>query len=215
MISAPRPNMSKPGSIDMMPTEADGIFRFSLRRRGLAVQDRKEGPSMPLVPDAVTFEQRLADLPITKYTAGEHVLTAGSSTGRLLVLKSGAVEVVKDGVQIAKVSTPGAVFGELSVLLDQPHSADVRALEHSEFHIADAPTLLANDSTVTLFVAAMLARRLDSANQALIDVRRQLQAGDPRSVIGRRVEQVELLLSSGGDVSLVYAGYPYDPFLPR
>jgi len=29
------------------------------------------------------------------------------------------------------------------------------------------------------------------------------------------VEQVELLLSSGGDVSLVYAGYPYDPFLPR
>ena len=170
---------------------------------------------MPPVPDAVTFEQKLAHLPVTQYSAGEDVLTAGSRTGSLLVLKSGAVEVVKDGVQIAKVSTPGAVFGELSVLLDQPHSADVRALEQSEFHIADAPTMLANDATVTLYVASILAQRLDSANQALIEVRRQLQAGEPRSVIGRTVEKVELLLSSVESVSLVYAGYPYDPFVPR
>jgi len=169
---------------------------------------------MPPAPETATFEQRLADLPVTQYSAGEDVLTAGSRTERLLVLKSGAVEVVKDGVQIATVSTPGAVFSELSVLLDQPHTADVRALEQSEFHIADAPTLLANDSTVTLYVAAILARRLDSANQALIEVKRQLQAGDPRSSIGGTVEKVEQLLSSVS-VNLVYAGYPYDPFAPR
>jgi hypothetical protein len=41
-------------------------------------------------------------------------------TGGLLFLKSGAVEVIKDGVQIASVSAPGAVFGEL----DQPHTAE-------------------------------------------------------------------------------------------
>jgi CRP-like cAMP-binding protein len=41
------------------------------------------------------------------------------------------------------VAEPGAVFGELSVLLDQPHTADVRALETSQFHIANATTLLA------------------------------------------------------------------------
>ena len=76
------------------------------------------------------------------------------------------MEVVKDGVQIAKVTTPGAVFGELFILLDQCHTADVRALEHSEFHIADAPTFLASDSTVALYVAAILAQRLDSANRA-------------------------------------------------
>jgi CRP-like cAMP-binding protein len=45
-------------------------------------------------------------------------------TGGLLFLKSGAVEVIKDGVQIASVSAPGAVFGELAVLLDQPHTAE-------------------------------------------------------------------------------------------
>ena len=33
-------------------------------------------------------------------------------------------------------------------------------------------------------------------------------------VIGQTVEKVEQLLTSAG-VSLVYAGYPYDPFVPR
>jgi hypothetical protein len=44
---------------------------------------------------------------------------------RLLILKEGAVAVVKEGVEIAEVAEPGAVFGGLSVLLDQPHTADV------------------------------------------------------------------------------------------
>jgi CRP/FNR family transcriptional regulator, cyclic AMP receptor protein len=166
---------------------------------------------MPLVPNAAVFQQRLAGLPIAKYQAGESVLSAGSTDGRLLVLRSGEVEVLKDGVQIAKVSAPGAVFGELAVLLDQPHTADVRALEQSEFHVADAPTLLANDSIVTLYVAAVLARRLNSANRAVLDLKRQLLAGDSRRMIGKTVEKVEELLHSG-DASLVYAGYPSDPF---
>ena len=37
--------------------------------------------------------------------------------------------IVKEDVEIAKVTEPGAVFGEPSVLLDQPHTAHVRALE--------------------------------------------------------------------------------------
>src|SRR5579862_6561377 len=167
---------------------------------------------MPLAPDVSAFRERLAGMPVTTYRPGEHVLKAGSSTGKLLMLRSGSVEVVKDGEQIAKVSTPGAVFGELAVLLDQPHTADVRALEHSEFHIADASTVLANDATVALYVAAILARRLDSANSALIEVRRQLHAGESRSKIGKTVEKLQSLLGSGHDASLIYSGYPYDPF---
>ena len=167
---------------------------------------------MPLAPEVSAFRERLAGLPVTQFRAGENVLTAGSTTGKLLMLRSGSVEVVKDGEQIAKVSTPGAVFGELAVLLDQPHTADVRALEQSEFHIADAPTVLASDATVTLYVAAILARRLDSANRALIEVRHQLQGGESRRKIGKTVERLQGLLGSGGDPSLVYSGYPYDPF---
>jgi CRP-like cAMP-binding protein len=111
------------------------------------------------------------------------------------------------------VTEPGAVFGELSVLLDKPHTADMRALETSEFHVADAAALLVQDPTALLYVAAVLARRLDGANQTLIEVKHQLQAGQPRSVIGKTVERLEGLLGASG-ASLVYAGYPYDPFAP-
>ena len=167
-----------------------------------------------LIPDAAAFERRLAGLPVVKHSAREAVLTAGSKTGQLLFLRSGAVEVIKDGVQIANVSTPGSVFGEQAILLDQPHTADVRTLEQSEFYVADAPAMLASDSTVALYVAAILARRLDAANRSIIEVKRQLQAGEPHSVIGKAVEKVEELLSYSDDASLVYGGYPYDPFRP-
>lgn len=167
---------------------------------------------MALVLDAVAFQQRLEGLPVRTCQAGEKLLSAGMATGRLLILKSGAVEVVKDGVQLAEVSAPGAVFGELALLMDQPHTADVRATEQSEFHVADAQMLRAGDATVSLHVAAILARRLDAANRALVEIKRQLQAGEPRRVIGQMVQKVEQLLTSGGDAALVYAGYPYDPF---
>jgi CRP/FNR family transcriptional regulator, cyclic AMP receptor protein len=167
-----------------------------------------------LIPDAAALERRLAGLPVVRHPAREAVLTAGSKTGRLLFLKSGAVEVIKDGIHIANVSAPGSVFGEQAVLLDQPHTADVNTLEQSEFYVADAPSMLAGDPTVALYVAAILARRLDAANRSLIEVKGQVQAGEPLSVIGKTVEKVEELLSYSGDASLVYAGYPYDPFRP-
>jgi len=170
---------------------------------------------MPLVHDATALQKRLAGLPVMTCRAGEEVLAAGSRTGKLFFLKSGTVEVAKDGVQIAKVSTPGAVFGELAALLDQSHTADVRALEKSEFLIADAPTLLAVDPAVTLYVATMLAHRLDSANRALLDVKRQLRTGGSRKAVAKKVEKVEELLMFPLDASLVYAGYPHDPFAAR
>ena len=166
---------------------------------------------MPLTPDIAAFQKRLAALPLATYQAGETVLTAGSTTGRLLILKEGAVEIVKEGVEIAKVTEPGAVFGELSVLLDKPHTADMRALETSQFHVADAAALLAQDPTALLYVAAILARRLDGANQTLIEMKHQLQAGQPHSVIGKTIEEMEERLGAGG-ASLV--GYPFDPFAP-
>jgi CRP-like cAMP-binding protein len=41
------------------------------------------------------------------------------------------VEVVKDGVQIASVSAPGSVFGELAVLLDQPHTCPLSGVKRT------------------------------------------------------------------------------------
>ena len=71
----------------------------------------------------------MAALPLATFRPNETVLSAGSKTGRLLILKEGAVVIVEDGIEIAKVTEPGAVFGEVSALLDTPHTADVRAID--------------------------------------------------------------------------------------
>ena len=44
-----------------------------------------------------------------------------------------------------------------NALLDKPHTADVRAVERSEFHVADAAALLATDPAATLYIAAILS----------------------------------------------------------
>ena len=74
----------------------------------------------------------------------------------------------------------------------------MRTLEQSEFYVADTPAILAGDPTVALYVATILARRLDAGNRWLVAVKRQLQTDAPPSVIGKAVEKVEELLSYGG-----------------
>ena len=153
---------------------------------------------MPLIPDKAAFQNSLASLPLVTYQPGETVIVDGSTTGRLLILKKGNVAIVKDDTEIAKVTEPGAVFGELSVLLNQPHTADVRALEASQFHVANATTLLAQNPIAVLYVATILAHRLDRANQALIELKNQLLSGEQHGVVAKTVRKMEGLLSVGG-----------------
>jgi CRP/FNR family cyclic AMP-dependent transcriptional regulator len=101
------------------------------------------------------FQKSLAALPLKTYRAGEMVLANGSRTNELLILRNGNVAVVKEGVEIAKVAEPGAVFGEISALLDCPHTADVRALTSSQFHVAHPAAL--QDPAALFYVAAILA----------------------------------------------------------
>jgi CRP/FNR family transcriptional regulator, cyclic AMP receptor protein len=167
---------------------------------------------MLLIPNISVLREKLADFPIAAYQAGETVVAAGSTTGRLLILKKGGVAVLKEDVEIATVTEPGAVFGDLSVLLDQPHTADVRAVEASQFYVADAATLRV-DPIALLYVATVLARRLDDVNQALVELRGQVQASKPHSVIEKIAEKMEGLLDGSG-ANLTYARYPYNLFAP-
>jgi CRP-like cAMP-binding protein len=90
-----------------------------------------------LIPDRAIFQKSVAALPVVTYQAGETVVAEGSRTGRLLILEKGVVAIVKEDTEIAQVAEPGAVFGELSVLLDKPHTAEVRALETSRYYRAN------------------------------------------------------------------------------
>ena len=128
---------------------------------------------MSLNSNTAVLQRRIARLPLETYQPGETVFAAGTKTDRLLFLKKGAVTIRKKGELLAEVTEPGAVFGELSALLNQPHTADVQTLEASEFRVAHAD-LLVEDPVVLLYVAAILAQRLNLANEALADFKSEV-----------------------------------------
>jgi CRP/FNR family cyclic AMP-dependent transcriptional regulator len=163
---------------------------------------------MSFIPDLAAFEKGLASLPVSTFEPGQTVLTAGSKTGQLFILRQGHVEIVRDGLQIATVSEPGAVFGELALILDKPHTADVRAIERSEFHVAEASSLLGEDVAALLYVSAILARRLDAANDVIVEIKRELEAGRRPGAITKALEKLEALLSPSGANTPDFAYYP-------
>jgi len=143
------------------------------------------------------FENMLPSLPLVTYRAGEIIVTAGSKSGRLLVLKNGALVILDGSTEIARVDHPGAIIGEISALLDQPHSADVRTLTDSQLHVADA-TLIGKDPVVLFYVARMLARRLVEANKNFVELKNGLQAGQPPGGLNKMLRKIEEILSIGG-----------------
>lgn len=131
---------------------------------------------MPIVDLEWVFE-RLSAMPIQIFEKGEVVLAEGTKTGRLLFLIHGAVDVAKDGWQIARVDKPGAVFGEMAALRDQPHSADVVAFQKSSFFVVnDAASFLRTEPLIALYIAGVQSGRLDAANRSLIAARKQFAA---------------------------------------
>jgi CRP/FNR family cyclic AMP-dependent transcriptional regulator len=107
-------------------------------------------------------------------SAGTLVLHEAGRTGHLYVLIEGRLEVIKGDTVVATITEPGAVLGEMSVLLDQPHTATVRAaLDSVVYEIDDAASFLRAQPAVAILIARMLAQRLNAANTYLADIKRQ------------------------------------------
>lgn len=123
-----------------------------------------------------SLKEFLADLPIQSFKAGEVVIEQGDEDQKVYLLKKGSVEILKDEFLITEVSEELAIFGEMSILLRQPPTATVRTLEDSEFYVVeDAIEVLAWHPEAALYVAEILARRLDSLNKYLVDVKSQFK----------------------------------------
>lgn len=129
--------------------------------------------------DLESVFERLSAFPIRTFDEGQLLLAEGSWTGQLLFLLQGAVDVVKDGWHIARVDKPGAVFGDMAVLRDQPHSADVVTSQRSSFFIvSDAAAFLRTEPLVALYIAVVQSGRLDAANRSLIAAKAQFAGND-------------------------------------
>lgn len=126
-----------------------------------------------------TILELLKDQPLREFAAGESVLDQGDQTGLLYVLIEGSVEVIKGGVTVATSSEPGAIFGDLSALLGVPHTAVVRAITASRFHVvAHAREFLTHNPALCIHLCELLARRLDAVNKYLVDVKQQFAGHD-------------------------------------
>lgn len=111
--------------------------------------------------------------------AGETLLEEGKHAGVLYVLEEGEVEILKGEFQISVISEPGAVLGEISVLLDTPHSATVKTTIPSRFYVVEDPLdFLHENPKSALDIARLLAERLHGMTGYLVDMKRQYEGSE-------------------------------------
>src|SRR3954466_3745135 len=123
-------------------------------------------------------------------SAGTLVLHEAGRTGHLYVLIEGRLEVIKGDSVVAVLTEPGAVLGEMSVLLDQPHTATVRAATDSAvYEFDDAASFLRDQPAVVLLIAQLLAQRLNVATTYLADLMQQYSSHGTRlSMVGELLQ---------------------------
>ena len=108
------------------------------------------------------------------FPAGAVLIPEGGRLGKLLVLLEGEIEVIREDTQVTHVDEPGSIFGEMSVLLDMPHSATVKALSAVKVYVIDdALNFLASRSEIAIHLATLLARRLFYTTSYLVDLQQQ------------------------------------------
>jgi CRP/FNR family cyclic AMP-dependent transcriptional regulator len=124
--------------------------------------------------------------------AGTLVIHEGGTTGHLFVLIAGQLEVIKGDTVVASIVEPGAVVGEMSVLLDKPHTATVRAASDSTvYEFDDAAAFLRDQPAVALLIARLLAQRLNVATTYLADIMHQYAGhGDHLAMVGEILQSM-------------------------
>lgn len=125
------------------------------------------------------LEKACEGLPQVAFPAGHGLITQGAVGGKLLVLIDGAVKVVRDGVEVASIDEPGAMFGEMSLLLGLPHTASVTAARECHFFVIDdGAAFMAAHPDILLHLSRMLALRVHLLSGYLADLKTQFADHD-------------------------------------
>lgn len=116
----------------------------------------------------------VADSPVVDVEPGAAVLVDGERTPAVFVLVEGELEVRRRGRAVVRIGEPGAVVGELGLLLRRPASADVVAVAPTKVHrIEDGEGLIRDSPDFMRFLATMLATRLWQVSTYLSDLQEQ------------------------------------------
>jgi CRP-like cAMP-binding protein len=129
-----------------------------------------------------------SDLPIRSVPEGETALEEEVKDGAILILKSGKVEIVKNGTAVATISDPGSMLGEMAVLLGRGHTASAVAIEDCEFYVLEhAGQRLDANPKLYREIAQHLALRLMRQSEKNIELQGRLDADCEQGELARRM----------------------------
>lgn len=125
------------------------------------------------------LEASCGHLPLHSFEDGDLIIHEGRSVSALYFLKSGNTAAYRGSEKIDEINTPGAVFGDVSTLLDCPALLTTRSIGLTHFYVADNPEdfLLAHPE-IALHVARDLARKLHFSSTYLTDLKEQYARTD-------------------------------------
>jgi CRP/FNR family transcriptional regulator, cyclic AMP receptor protein len=150
------------------------------------------------------------ELDLVEYPKGEVLLEEGDQANRILILSEGAIEVYRHEITITVATEPGAIFGEMSVLLGIPHTASVRTAAPSKLYIVDEAYKHVHENPTFLFpIARLLARRLKNSTDYLVDLKRQF--ADHKDHFGMVDEVLDSLIHQQDEDFIQERELPPDP----
>ena len=132
---------------------------------------------------------RTLDSYLKVFQPGDTVVAEDSFDQRLMVLKSGAIEVSKGGTVIKLINEPGTILGEMSYLTNGRRTAKLRAVTRCELNILDQrlDVVIRHFPAVAEKIMTTLVERILASEQSmfeLLEANRTLQ------------QQVERLMAS-------------------
>lgn len=128
-------------------------------------------------------------------TDGEALISAGQRPTPMYVLVEGRLQVRRNGHALAEFTEPGAVVGEIGLLLHTPATAEVVSVGTSRVRrMDDAERCFAENPEFARHLATVLAHRLWRVSTYLSDL--QDQYADRADTLGLMPDVLRDLLST-------------------
>jgi CRP/FNR family cyclic AMP-dependent transcriptional regulator len=149
-------------------------------------------------------------LPVSAFASGDRLLEQGQAADRMYVLIEGSVAVLKGSVVVAREQEPGALFGEMSALLEAPYSASVTAATPVRAYLVNDPIAFMTERPgLAIHAARLLAQRLHDATSYLADLK--VQFNDRSDHLGMVDEILDALMNQQRAVTVPVSEVSDDP----
>ena len=119
------------------------------------------------------------NLPSITLDEGDILLKQGDKSNKFYILIDGECEILRGNFRINKVSEPGSMLGEMSILLNNPHMATVKSIKTTNLYVVnDAADFLKSNTDITFHLAKTLALRLNGVTSYLMDIKKQFEGSE-------------------------------------